>query len=88
MILNLALNRPVHGGPTITYILSKLTNACYVILIDARTGYHNLKLDKNSSYLTIFACPFVWYRIPKLLFRVAPVGDMFQEKIVEIFKGI
>ena len=57
-------------------------------IIDASSGYHNLKLDKQSSYLTTFACPFGRYRYKCLPFRAALVGDMFQCKIDEIFNDM
>ena len=62
--LNQALIRPVHGGPTLNDILPKLNNVQYMSIIDMRLGYHNLKLDEKSSYLTTSACPFgqYWYR--------------------------
>ena len=53
-------------------------------IIDASSGYHNLKLDKQSSYLNTFACPFGRYRYKHLPFGAAPVGDMFQCKIDKI----
>ena len=48
----------------------------------------NLKLDKQSSYLTTFACLFGRYRYKHLPFRAVPVGDMFQHKIDEIFNDM
>ena len=62
-------------------ILLKLNNVQYMSIIDASSGYHNLNLDKQSSYLTTFACLFGRYRYKWLLFRAAPAGDMFQHKI-------
>ena len=57
-------------------------------IIDASSGYHNLKLDKKSLYLTIFACQFGRYRYKHLPFGAAPAGDMFQSKIDEIFNNM
>ena len=57
------------------------------MLIDASSGYDNLKLDERSSYLTI-SCPFARYRYIKLSFGVDPVGDMFQKKIDELFSDM
>ena len=57
-------------------------------IIDASSGYQNLKLDENSSYLTAFACPFGWYWYKWLLLGAAPVGDMSQCKIDEIFSDM
>ena len=56
--LNQVLIRPVHRGPTLNDILPKLNNVQYMSISDASSGYHNLKLDKQSSYLTTFSCPF------------------------------
>ena len=55
---NQALIRQIHRGPTLNDILPKLNNVQYMSIIGASSGYHNLKLDKQSSYLTTFACPF------------------------------
>ena len=60
----------------------------YLILIGASSGYHNLKLDKKSSYLTPFACQFGRYKYTGLPFGVTSAGDMFQCKIDEIFKQL
>ena len=81
---NQVLIRPIHRGPTLNDILPRLNNVQYMSIIDASLGYHNLKLDKQSSHLTTFACPFGRYRYKCLPFRVVPVGNMFQCKIDKI----
>ena len=86
--LNQALIRPIHRGPTLNDILPKLTGVKSMSIIDASSGYHNLKLDKKSSYLTSFACQFGRYRYKCLQFGVVPAGDMFQCKIDEIFHNM
>ena len=57
-------------------------------IINASSGYHNLWLDTQSSYLTKFTCPFGRYQYKHLPFGVAPVGNMFQCKIDEIFSDM
>ena len=47
--LNQMLIRLVYRGPKLNDILPKLNNAKYLSLIDASSGYHNLKLDEKSS---------------------------------------
>ena len=59
--LNQALIRPIHRGPTLNDILSKLNNVKYMPIIDVASGYHNLQLDTKSSYLTTFTLPFGRY---------------------------
>ena len=53
-----------------------------------RSGYHNLKLDDISSYLTTFACQFGRYRNKRLPFGAAPTGNMLQCRIDEIAKDL
>ena len=57
-------------------------------IIDASSGYHNLKLDKQSSYLTTFSCPFGRYQYKQLPFGAVLAGNMFQQKIDEIFNDM
>ena len=85
---NQELIRLVHRRPTLNDIFPKLNNAKYLSLIDDSSGYHNLKLNKRLSYLTIFACKFGRYRYKGLLFGAAPRVDMFQRKIHRIFKNL
>ena len=86
--LNQALIRLIHRGPTHNDILPKLNNVQHMSIINASLGYHNIKSDNQSSYLTTFACPFGRYRYKCLPFGAVPVGDMFQRKIDETFNDI
>ena len=86
--LNQALIRLVHRRPTLNDIFPKLNNAKYLSLIDASSGYYNLKLDEWLSYFTTPAWEFGWYRYKRLPFEAAPTGDLFQRKINEIFKSL
>ena len=72
--------RPVHREPTLNDIFPKLNNIKCLSLIDAFPGYHNLKLDERSSYLTTYVCQFGRYRYKRLPFRAVPAGNMFQQK--------
>ena len=56
--LNQAFIRPIHRDPTLNDILPMLNNVKYMSIIDASSGYHNLKLDEKSLYLTTFMCQF------------------------------
>ena len=79
---------PVHGGPTTNDIFPKLTDMHDPTLIDASSGYHNLKLDEKSSHLTKLVCHFGRYRYARLPFSTAPAEDMFQRKIDNMFKEL
>ena len=86
--LNQALIRPIHRGPILNDILHRLNNVKYMSFVNVSLGYHNLQLDTQSSYLTMFTCPFGRYRYKHLLFGTVPAGNMFQCKIDEIFNNI
>ena len=78
--LNQVLIRPIHRGPMLNDILPKVNNVQYMSIIDASSGYHNLKLHEKSSYLTTFACPFGQYQYKCLPFGAVLAVDMFQHK--------
>ena len=86
--LNQALIRPVHRGPTLNDILPNLNNVRNLSLIDVSSRYHSLRLNEKSSYLTTFTCQFGIYRYTRLSFGTASVGDMFQQKIDEVFNDM
>ena len=86
--LNQALIRLVHRCPILNDNLPKLNNVQYMSIINESSGYHNLKLDKQSSYLTTFSCPFGRYLYKCLPFGAAQGGDMFQHKTDEIFNDM
>ena len=84
--LNKGLIRSVHRSPTLNDILLRLADIKCLTLIDASSGYHNLRLDKR--YLTMFSFPFGRYIYIRLLFRAVPVGGIFQKKIDEVFSSM
>ena len=69
-------------------IFAKLMYVQYLTLIDAISGYHNLTLDKNSSYMTTFACQFRKYSYGRLLLVAVPEGDILQKKTDKIMKEL
>ena len=86
--LNQALIRLIHWDLTLYDILPRLNNVQYMSIIDVNSGYHNLRLDMQSSYLTTFACAFGRYQYKHLPFGVLPVGNLFQCKIDKIFNDM
>ena len=86
--LSKALITPIHRSPTLNGILPKLTGVKYLMLIDASSGYHNLKLDEKLSYLRTLPCSFGRYGYIRMPFGATPGGDMFQRRIDELFNDI
>ena len=63
----------------------------YLTIINASSGYHNLKLDKMSSYLTVCLFDLALTdnkRYIRLPFGAVPTRNMFQVKIDELFSSI
>ena len=52
--LNDAIRRPHYPMRTFDEVLSELSEAAYFSVLDAKSGYWNLKLEDKSSYLTTF----------------------------------
>ena len=49
---NTAIKTPHHNTPTLDDVLPKLIGAQFFTILDARTGYWNIKLDEENSYYT------------------------------------
>ena len=83
--LNRAIKRPHHRTPTLEDILPKLNGARYFSIVDARSGYWNIKLDYESSLCTTFNSPHGRYRFLRLPFGLICAQDIFQKKVDEAF---
>lgn len=84
--LNKAIKREHHPIPTLEEITPKLAGAKLFSKLDARSGYWNVKLDKESSYLTTFNTPFGRYRFLRIPFGLRMSQDIFQFKIDETYR--
>ena len=83
--LNCAIKRPHYFTPTLEVILPKLNGAKCFSILDARSGYWNIKLDQESSLLTTFNSPFGRHRFLRLPFGLICAQDIFQRKVDETF---
>ena len=86
--LNLAIKHEHYRTRTIDDLLHKLKGAKIFSKVDARSGYWNVKLSKESSYLTAFNTPFGRYRFLRLPFGLRSAQDVFQKRIDETFQDI
>ena len=68
--LNDAIMRPHYPSRSIDDILPDLTGAKVFSQFDARTGYWTVKLNKKSSFLTVFNTPFGRYRYLRLPYGI------------------
>ena len=86
--LNAAIKRPHYVTATLDDVLPKLKGARFFTILDARSGYWNIKLGAKSSYLTTFATPYGRYRFLRLPFGLNCAQDVFQRKVDETFGDI
>ena len=86
--LNAAIKRPHYITPTPDNALSKLKSARFFTILDEQSGYWNIKLTTESSYLTTFDTPYCRYRFLRLLFEPKCAQDVFQRKVDETFGKI
>ena len=69
-------------------IFPKPNNAQYLYLINTSSVIHNLRLDAQSSCLTMFTGQSSRYRCKLLLYGTALAANIFQRKIDEIFRQL
>ena len=85
--LNKAILRDHHVTPMLEDILPLFKDAKYFSIVDAKSGYWNLELDEESSYLTTFNSPFGRYRFLRMPFGLKMSQDVFKSKIDQLMEG-
>ena len=89
--LNLAIKRPYYPMKTIDEVASRLQGAKIFSILDAASGFWQLKLDDESSRLCTFNTPIGRYRFTRLPFGVKCAAEIFQRTInrmVEDLEGL
>ena len=86
--LNAAVKRPHYVTRTLEDVISRLNGSQYFSILDARSGYWNIKLDAKSADLTTFNTPFGRYRYNRLPMGIKCAQDEFQRMIDETFGDI
>ena len=86
--LNHAVKREHYPLPTLEYLTIMLCGAKYFSVLDATSGYWQIKLDEESSLLTTFNTPFGRYRFTRMPFGIHSAQEVFQRTIDMAFEGI
>ena len=76
--LNPALKRSHYPLPAVEDVASRLTNAKIFSILDAKSGFWQVKLAESSSYYTAFNTkfgPFRWLQMP---FGISSVPEVWQ----------
>ena len=86
--LNKALLRPHYPLPTIEEVATRLSKAKVFSVLDAKNGFWQVQLDKESSLLTTFNTPFGRYRWLRLPFGIKTAPEEYQRRIHESLQGL
>ncbi|KAK2190146.1 hypothetical protein NP493_86g04009 [Ridgeia piscesae] len=82
------VRRPHHYIQVLDDILLQLQGASVFSILDARSGYWNVKLDDESKLLTTFNTPYGRYCFRRLPVGLVSVQDVFQNKVDQTFEGL
>ena len=74
--------------PTIEDIATRLHGAKLFTVLDVRSGFWHVVLDKPSSFLTTFHTPFGWYRWNRMPFGICSAPEIFQHRMHEVIEGL
>ena len=86
--LNKAVKREHYPIPTVEEIAAKIPDAKVFTVLDAKSGYLQMKLDYESSLLTTMNTPIGRYRWLKLPFGIKSAPEMYQRAMDEMLEGI
>ena len=85
---NQAVMREQYPLPTLEELTLMLSDAKYFSVLDATSGYWQIKLDEDSSLLTTFNTPFGRYRFTRMPFCIHSAQEVFQKTMDMAFEGI
>ena len=86
--LNKAIKCGYYPMKTIEEVVTRLPNAKVFSVLDARSGFWQVKLDEESSKLCTFNTPFGRYMFKRLPFGLSSSQDVFQRIMSEMFEGV
>ena len=74
--------------PTLEEVLLTLSKAKIFTMLDTKDGFHQVKLDDTSSYLTTFWTPFGRYRYLRMPFGISSAPEEFQRQMHTMLQGL
>ena len=86
--LNQAIKREHYPMKTIEEIVAEMPEAKVFSVLDATSGYWQMKLDEESSKLCTFNTPFGRYRFTRLPFGIKLAPEVFQKKMSQVLEDI
>lgn len=85
---NLAIKRERHLTPTVDDILADLNGSQWFSKLNLNAGYHQLRLEEESRYITTFSTHVGLRRYKKLNFGISSAAEIFQNAVRELLSGL
>ena len=86
--LNKAIKRHHHPMTTVEEVVSRMPEAKIFTVLDAASGFWQIKLDRESSKLCTFNTPFGRYMFKRMPFGISSASEIFQRYISQTFEGL
>ncbi|XP_021347249.1 uncharacterized protein K02A2.6-like [Mizuhopecten yessoensis] len=86
--LNKAIKREHHPMRTIEDVVSNIPGYNVFSKLDAKSGFLQIKLDEESSYLTTFNTPIGRYRWLRLPFGITSAPEIYQRIMDQMLEEI
>ncbi|CAB3979326.1 Transposon Ty3-G Gag-Pol poly [Paramuricea clavata] len=86
--LNRAIKREHYPMKTIEEVVAGMPEAKVFSVLDATSGYWQMKLNEESSKLCTFNTPFGRYRFTRLPFGIKSAAEVFQKKMSQVLEDI
>lgn len=86
--LNKSVLRERHPLPSVENTLGQLAGARVFSKLDAKSGFWQIPLSKDSSLLTTFITPYGRYCYNRLCFGISSAPEHFQKRMQQILEGL
>ena len=86
--LNKAVKRCYYPMPTIEEIVARVPRATIFSVLDAKSGFWQVKLSEESCKLTTFNTPFGRYYWKRMPFGIKSAPEVWQRKAHELIEGL
>ena len=87
-LINRAIERERHNMPTVDELKAELNGAKFLSKLDFNGGYHQIEIEEESRYITVFRTPKGLMRYKRLVMGISCASEMFQRAIEHSLNGI
>ena len=86
--LNKVIQREHYPLKTVEEVAANRGNAKIFTTLDATSGFYQIKLAEESTWLTTFNTPFGRYKFERLPFGIVSAPEVFQRNLAQTFEDI